>query len=165
MPRVNRKSRPVHDLAAHPGDRPVEASGRSLMDRIRRGLEVVRHHRHRHRRLYRGGGRGLVVLVGVLTILSIGAYVVGLIGTMRLSGTAQVRIVTSVVTGGSAFDQSPAGTYLHYTYVVNGTTYSGVDFRRWFDVAARDPKVCFDPANPASHVLVEGDFQCGKGTP
>jgi hypothetical protein len=103
------------------------------------------------------------VLLGALAVLSVALYVVGWIDVMRLSGTAQVRITSAVLFAGSAFDQSPAGTTLHYTYVVNGVTYMGVDFRRWLDVSAHDPKVCFDPSSPAHHLLVEGSYRCGMG--
>ena len=81
----------------------------------------------------------------------------------RLSGTAGVRIVSSELFGGSWFDQSPAWSNIRYTYTVGGITYAGADFRQWFDVASYRPKVCFDPANPASHLLVDGGYACGIG--
>ena len=137
--------------------------GRSLIDRVWSPLEAFRHHRHRNRRLYRNGGRGLAVLIGFVAILAVGLYIVGRIDTMRLSGSAAIQITSAVLFGGSSFDQSPAGTTIRYTYSVDGTLYSGVDFRRWLNVAAHDPKVCFDPSNPASHVLVDGSHRCGTG--
>ncbi len=160
---MTRKPRHTHDQPAHPNDLSAEESGRSLIDRLRLRLGIVREHRRRNARLYRGGGWGLIMLGSVVAVAQIGLFVVGRLDTIRLSGTAEVRIVSTSVYGGSWFDQSPGGTYLHYTYFVDGTTYPGADFRRWFNVAAHGPKVCYDPEDPASHVLVEGDFQCGNG--
>ena len=134
-----------------------------LFDRVRSPLEAFRRHRHRSPRLYRNGSRGLVVLIGVVAVLSVGLYVVGRIDTLRLSGSAAIQVTSALLFGGSSFDQSPAGTTIRYTYSVDGTIYSGMGFRRWFNVAAHDPKVCFDPSNPASHLLVEGSYRCGIG--
>lgn len=144
-------------------DHAAGGIGRTLIDRARSALEALRHHRHRNPRLYRNGGRGLVALIGLVAIVSVGLYVVGRVDTMRLSGSAAIRINSAVLFGGSAYDQSPAGTTIRYTYSVDGTTYSGVDFRKWLSVAAHDPKVCFDPSNPASHLLVDGGYRCGIG--
>lgn len=106
---------------------------------------------------------GILVLVGVIAVAQLGLIVVDRLNTIRRSATADVRIESTAVTEGSSFDQSPAGTYLNYTYLVDGTTYAGADFRRWFDIAAHQPKVCYEPANPANHLLVDGDYRCGSG--
>jgi hypothetical protein len=103
------------------------------------------------------------VLVGAVAVAQVSLIVVDRLSVIRLSGTAAVRIVSTSVTGGSSFDQSPAGTYLNYSYQVRGTTYAGSDFRRWSNVAAHEPKVCYEPDNPANHLLVEGTFRCGSG--
>lgn len=111
----------------------------------------------------RRGGFGLVLLVGVVAVALVSLLVVGRLGALRLSGTAAVEITGASVTAGSPYEQAPAGTHIRYSYVVDGRTYSGADFRRWIDVDAHRPKVCFDPADPASHALVEGDYRCGSG--
>jgi hypothetical protein len=83
---------------------------------------------------------------------------------MRLSGTAAAHIVSAEVRVGSSFDQSPAGSTIRYTYVVSGATYLGIDFRRWLNVDSHEPKVCFDPTDPARHLLVDGTYRCGEGS-
>lgn len=134
-----------------------------MTDRVRGSIDSVRHHRHRNQRLYRNGGRGLIVVLAVVAIASVALFVEGRINVMRLSGTAIVEVVSSEPRVGSSFDQSPAGSTIRYTYVVNGTTYPGVDFRRWLKVDSHAPKVCFDPADPANHLLVDGSYTCGEG--
>ena len=104
-----------------------------------------------------------MVVIGVVAIALIALFVEGRIDVMRPSGTADVDVVSAEIKVGSSFDQSPAGSTIRYTYVVNGTTYLGVDFRRWLDVGSHAPKVCFDPGNPASHLLVDGTCRCGEG--
>jgi hypothetical protein len=126
-------------------------------------VDRIRHHRHRNQRLYRYGGRGLVVVIAVVAIALVALVVQGRMEVMRLSGTAAVQVVSSEVRVGSSYDQSPAGSTIRYTYVVNGATYLGIDFRRWLNVDSHAPKVCFDPADPAKHLLVEGTYTCGRG--
>jgi hypothetical protein len=154
---------PTHPQdAVVPGiDEPPDRAGRSFLDRARSRLDAIRRHRRRSPRLHRNSGRGLVVLIGLVAILSAAVLIVGRIDAMRLSGSAAVHITSVALFGGSAYDQSPSGSTIHYTYSVDGRTYSGVDFREWLDVAAHDPKVCFDPSNPARHLLVEGGHRCG----
>jgi hypothetical protein len=134
-----------------------------LGDRLRLTLSAVPEHRRRNARAYRGGGWGLIALVSVFVAAQVGLVVAGRLGVLRLTGTAQVQIVAASVTAGSSYEQSPAGTHLRYTYVVGGATYPGADFRPWIHVDAHRPKVCYDPADPASHALVEGDYRCGSG--
>jgi hypothetical protein len=141
----------------------VTAGRARRSDRLASILDAVRQHRRRNSRLYRGGGWGLVALVGILIVGQVGLLVAGRLDALRLSGTAEVHIVAASVTGGSPYEQSPAGTHLRYTYMVDGTIYPGADFRRWVDIDAHRPKVCYDPSSPANHALVEGDYQCGSG--
>ncbi len=103
------------------------------------------------------------MLLVALAVSWAALLVVARLGTARLSGTAAVTITATSVTGGSAFEQAPSGTWLIYTYSVGGATYNGKDFRRWIDVNAHEPKVCFDPSSPADHLLVEGSYECGSG--
>ena len=131
--------------------------------RVRGFFDPIRHHRHRNQRLYRNGGRGLLVIIAVVAIALTALFVEGQIEVMRLSGTATVQVVSAEVRVGSSYDQSPAGSTIRYTYVVNGATYLGIDFRRWLRVDAHAPKVCFDPADPANHLLVDGSYTCGRG--
>jgi hypothetical protein len=46
---------------------------------------------------------------------------------------------------------------------VYGTTYIGSDFRPWHDVPAHHPKVCFNPSDPADHLLVDDRVRCEHG--
>lgn len=126
-------------------------------------LNVARGLRRRTGGSHRRGGWGLLGLVGVVGVALVSLLVFGRLGALRLSGTAAVEITGASVTAGSPYEQAPAGTHLRYTYVVDGTTYPGSDFRRWINVDAHRPKVCYDPADPASHALVEGDYRCGSG--
>ena len=155
------------DKPTHPhqraAPRPAAPLLSRLLARVRRGLEALRHHRHRNPRIYGHGLRGLLALVAIVAVAQAGLWAIGWIDTVRLSGTAQVEIVSTVVTGGSSYDQSPSGTTLHYAYVVGGITYTGTDFRRWLNIDAHRPKVCFDPGEPSHHLLVEGSYRCGTG--
>jgi hypothetical protein len=130
-------------------------------------VDLVRHRiwqrSFRSGAIYRNRGRGLVVLVAVAAVLLIAMSVVSRTDTTRLSSTAAIHITRSILFGGSGYEQAPAGNTIYYTYTVNGTTYSGADFRRWIDVNKHHPKVCFDPDDPSSHLLVDGSFQCGIG--
>jgi hypothetical protein len=103
------------------------------------------------------------VLLSVFAVAQVGLIVAGRLDSLTLSGTASIQIVGTSVTGGSPYEQAPAGTHLRYTYAVDGTTYPGTAFRPWIDVAAHRPKVCYDPSSPARHALVEGDHACGSG--
>jgi hypothetical protein len=88
--------------------------------------------------------------------------VIGRIDTMRRSGTAAVMIVsTRFQPGSTGLFETPQGNQIHYQYSVEGTIYLGADFRNWTDVAAHDPKVCFEPADPVNHLLVDGRIRCG----
>ena len=110
----------------------------------------------------REGGRTILFLVGVLLVVSTILFVVGRIDTMRRSGTAEAAIVSTRFQPGSAgMRETPQGNQIQYTWTVNGTTYVGADFRAWTDVAVHRPKVCFEPANPANHLLVDGRIRCG----
>ena len=103
------------------------------------------------------------MLLVVLAAMGVAVLVVARLDAMRLSATAAAAITTRSVTGGSSFDQSPSGTWLTYSYAVDGTTFSGKTFRRWINVDARQPKICYDPSEPGRHLLVEGSYVCGSG--
>jgi hypothetical protein len=75
-------------------------------------------------------------------------YVVGRIGTLRRSGTVTIEIASTEFQAGGGIEQTPTGTWIRYTCAVGGTIHASDDFRRWGDVSAHDPKVCYDPANP-----------------
>ena len=72
--------------------------------------------------------------MAIVAIALVALFVEGRMEVMRLSGTAAVLVVSSEVRVGSSYDQSPAGSTIRYTYVVNGATYLGIDFRRWLNV-------------------------------
>ena len=145
---------------AHPPERPSESLLSSVLRRLR---DAVPRPHYRYSRVYRNRGRGLVVLLAVIAIVMIGLFVLGRIDTLARSATAAVNISRTVFFGGSGYDQSPAGNTIYYTYIVDGTTYSSFDFRRWIKVNAHHPKVCFDPTHPTNHLLVEGTYRCGIG--
>jgi hypothetical protein len=110
---------------------------------------------------YREGGRTIVVLIGLLGAVLVVLFVLARVDTMRRSGTAAIYIVSSSFQAGGGIEQTLQGTWLRYTYTVDGTTYPGYDFRTWSKVSAHDPKVCFEPADPRNHRLVEGRVMCG----
>ena len=103
------------------------------------------------------------MVIAIAAVAFVAITIEGRLEVMRLSGTATVQVVSSEIKVASSFDQSPAGSTIRYAYVVNGATYLGVDFRRWLNVGAHEPKVCFDPTDPAKHLLVEGTYSCGEG--
>jgi hypothetical protein len=150
----------VRHSTAHPSERSFASPRNSALRRLR---NAVGRPFYPDSPVYRNRGRGLVVLVLVIAVVAIGLFVLGRIDTFVRSATAAVNISRTDFFGGSAFDQSPAGNTIYYTYTVDGTTYSGVAFRRWISVNGHHPKVCFDPAQPSNHFLVEGTFRCGIG--
>ena len=111
---------------------------------------------------YREGGRTILFLIGVLFIVAGVLFAVGRIDTARRSGTVSAVIISSRLQPGSAgLRETPTGSQIEYQYTVNGATYSGADFRLWVNIAAHQPKVCFEPADPANHLLVDGRIRCG----
>jgi hypothetical protein len=110
----------------------------------------------------REGGRTIVYLIGLLLVVAAILFAVGRIDTARRSGTIAAVIISSRLQPGSAgMRETPQGSQIEYQYTVNGTTYAGADFRPWVNIAAHDPKVCFEPADPANHLLVDGRIRCG----
>jgi hypothetical protein len=155
-----RKRLPKHRAVAAAPLGVADAPHQPPVDRVR---HTMWRRSFRSGAIYRNRGRGLVVLAAVAAVLLIAMSVISRTDTSRLSSTAAIHISRSVLFGGSGYEQAPAGNTIYYTYTVNGTTYSGVDFRRWIDVSKHRPKVCFDPDDPSSHLLVEGSFRCGIG--
>jgi hypothetical protein len=104
-----------------------------------------------------------VFLAGVLLLVASVMFVLGRIDTARRSGTAPVSIVSTRFQVGSdgGLRETPQGNQIEYQYTVDGATYLGADFRQWTDVSAHEPKVCFEPAHPANHLLVDGRTRCG----
>jgi hypothetical protein len=88
-------------------------------------------------------------------------FVIGRFETVRRSGTAAAIIVSTRFQAPDPIAQAPPGTNIQYAYSVDGVMYSGADFRPWVNVAAHDPKVCFEPGNPSNHLLVHGSVRCG----
>ena len=155
-----RKRIGARHATAHASTVASEGPNPSPIARLRSALG--RHH-YRSAAVYRNRGRGLVVLIGAIAVLLVTMAAISRTDTGRLSSTAAIHISRSIPFGGSFYEQAPAGNTIYYTYIVNGKTYSGVDFRRWIDVNRHRPKVCFDPDDPSSHLLVEGSFRCGIG--
>jgi hypothetical protein len=132
-----------------------------LIDRLRSVVDRG-HPRYRSVLRNREGGRTIVFLIGLLLAVAAVLFVVGRIDTARRSGTIAAVILSSRLQPGSAgMRETPQGSQIEYQYTVNGTTYAGADFRPWVNIAAHDPKVCFEPADPANHLLVEGRIRCG----
>jgi len=67
-----------------------------------------------------------------------------------------------VVQPGGGFEQVRQGTWIDYTYVVDGVTFAARDFRQWIVVPDHRPKVCYAPSDPADHLLVNGRIVCGR---
>jgi hypothetical protein len=120
------------------------------------------HPRYRSVFRYREGGRTIAFLVVALVVVAAVLFVIGRIDTARRSGTAPAVILsTRFQPGQGALRETPQGNQIEYEYTVGGTTYRGGDFRLWTDVAIHEPKVCFEPADPANHLLVDGRIRCG----
>ena len=89
-------------------------------------------------------------------------FVIGRIDTVRRSGTAAAEIVsTRFQPGSGGLRETPEGTQIEYRYTVNGTAYLASDFRPWVDVGLHHPQVCYEPADPRNHLLVDGRIRCG----
>ena len=120
---------------------------------------------HRYRSVIRNreGGRTIGLLVTILLAAAVVLFVIGRIDTARRSGTAAATIVAARFQPGSGggFRETPQGNQIDYQFTVDGSTYLGSDFREWTDVAAHQPKVCFEPADPRIHLLVDGRVRCG----
>lgn len=121
------------------------------------------HPRKRYRSVLRNreGGRTILFLIGALLAAAAVLFVIGRIDTVRRSGTAIANIVGARFQAPDPFAQTPQGSHLQYEYVVDGHVYLGADFRQWTDVAAHEPKVCYEPADPTNHLLVDGRIRCG----
>jgi hypothetical protein len=132
-----------------------------MLDRLRAALDL-RHPRYRSVFRNREGGRTILALLGMLIVVAAVLFVIGRIDTMRRSGTAVVTIVSTRFQPGSAgLRETPQGSQIQYQYTVDGATYTGADFRSWTDVSAHEPKVCYEPADPSNHLLVDGRIRCG----
>jgi hypothetical protein len=107
------------------------------------------------------GARTILILLGMIVVIAAVLFIVQSYETKLRTGSAAIQIVSSELQLPSRFEQSPQGRWLRYTYAVDGTTYTGYDFRQWTNVGAHDPKVCFDPADPGNHLLVDGRARCG----
>ncbi len=120
-----------------------------------------RHHGYQSVLQHPNGARTIAFLLAVTIVGLAWLIIVQRMETMRRTGSTAIDVVATSFQLPSPFEQSPSGTWLRYTYTVDGTTYSGYDFRRWSKVAAHDPKVCYDPADPNDHFLVSGSIRCG----
>jgi hypothetical protein len=103
----------------------------------------------------------LLVLLAMIAIAFAILVAVQRIEMMRRTGSAAVLVLATELQLGSRYEQSPTGKWITYEYLVDGSSYPGRDFRRWLNVPAHEPKVCFDPDNPKDHLLVEGRVTCG----
>jgi hypothetical protein len=109
-----------------------------------------------------GGARLLATLITLLIAIIAVYAIAGRLDTMARAGTADVRIVhTRFQPRDPGLAQTPQGTQIEYTYSVDGVTYASAAFRLWTDVGAHHPKVCFEPAHPANHLLVGAATRCG----
>ncbi len=86
------------------------------------------------------------------------------LGSLRRTAEAPVTITSAVFEpGGGTKDRRERGFRLQYVYDVGAVAYPAIAFRTWTDVEEHQPKVCYDPANPGDHLLVDGDVMCGIG--
>ena len=132
----------------------------TLIDRIRSTLGP--HPRYQSLLKKRSNGAATIeFLLAVTLAITAGLVFVQRYETALRSGTAVVDIDSTLLQPGSRYEQSPTGRWIRYTYVANGSAYEGYTFRRWLNLEAHRPKVCFDPRNPNDHLLVGGDIRCG----
>jgi hypothetical protein len=132
----------------------------TLIDRIR---STLRPHPRRYQSLLKrsNGATTIELLLAVTLAITAGLVFVQRYETALRSGTAVVHIDSTLLEPGSRYEQSPTGRWIRYTYAANGSAYEGYTFRRWLNVEAHRPKVCFDPRNPHDHLLVGGGIRCG----
>ena len=136
------------------------------MSRLLERLREIRDRGHHHYRSVlrnREGGRTILALIAVLLVTAAVLFAIGRIDTARRSGTATAVIVSTRFQPGTpgGLRETPEGSQIQYQYTVNGRTYLAADFREWTNVAAHEPKVCFEPADPTNHLLVDGRIRCG----
>ena len=106
--------------------------------------------------------RVFALLIAVLVIAVAASALLTFLGDRRRSAEATATIVSALYQpGGGTKDHREEGFHLRYIYAVQGVDYPGIAFRTWSDVDAHHPKVCYDPANPPDHLLVDGDTDCG----
>ena len=118
---------------------------------IRRSL----HHRERN-------GRYLSVLL-VIAVVAVALFAaVARWETLRRSSSAPIAIRSTLFQPGGGLELVVEGTWIDYTYEVEGKTYIARDFRQWLDIAAHRPKVCYAPSDPGDHFLVSGWIVCGR---
>jgi uncharacterized membrane protein len=128
-----------------------------------RHLLASAHPRHHRRRARVGGGGKPILLLAVLMAAVLAVLVVNERATVAaLSGTAAIEVTGTAPQTGGEFDPTSAGTWIHYTYVVDGKSFNGAAFRRWSYGEGHAPKVCFDPRDPARHRLVAETVTCGE---
>jgi hypothetical protein len=133
----------------------------SLVDRFRMAVRAMRRPRYRSVMRIREGERTIALLAILLVVVLAGLYWIGQTDARRRSGTAAIHVVSTEFQPGGGLELAPQGTWVRYTYVVDGGIYPGFEFRPWNKVSAHSPKVCFEPADPRNHMLVEGRVQCG----
>ncbi len=114
---------------------------------------------HRHDEIT---ARPLLILIGILAVVVAVLWAVGRWETLRRSAEAPVAIRSTLFQPGGGFEQVRQGTWIDYTYVVDGRTFAARDFRQWVDVPGHRPKVCYAPSDPADHLLVNGRIVCGR---
>ena len=128
--------------------------------RIRTVIHLER--RHGYQSVIRHeGARSMMALLALIVGILVVLLIVQQAATSRRTASTPVQVVDRRLQIGSNYEQSPTGTWIRYEYVVDGLVYQGYDFRRWLDIPAYEPKVCFDPKNPADHLLVKGWTNCG----
>jgi hypothetical protein len=114
---------------------------------------------HRHDEIT---ARPLLILIGILVIAIGVLWIVGRWETLRRSAEAPIAIRSTLFQPGGGFEQVRQGTWIDYTYVVDGVTFAARDFRQWIVVPDHRPKVCYAPSDPADHLLVNGRIVCGR---
>ena len=133
-----------------------------VIDRIRSALDHEYGHRYISVMHHDNGARTIIALLVGMFVLMFVLLVVQRDETRRRTGSAPVQVVSTRLQLASFFEQSPAGSWIRYLYVVDGRSYPGYDFRKWLNVAAHEPQVCFDPKDPSDHLLVNGWMTCGS---
>ena len=131
-----------------------------VVHRVRSALGLDGH-RYRSVLEHRQGAATIELLLAAILVLAAGMVLIQRFETGRRTATAVATIESTLLQPRSNYEQSPQGRWIRYYYVADGSAYEGYTFRRWLNVDAYQPKVCFDPTNPRDHILVRGSIRCG----
>lgn len=96
----------------------------------------------------------------VIVVLVIALGTIGMLEGASRTAEADVEIV-QISDHAKPHPLVEGSTSVRYRFEVGGVAHEYVVQRAWSLEVIRDAKVCYDPADPRNHLLVEGDEVCG----